>query len=36
MSQHFADGVDVDAVGEELGGVGVPEAVEGDVFVDSG
>ncbi len=36
MGEHLGDGVDVGSSGYEQGGVGVAEAVEGDVFVDSG
>lgn len=36
VGKHLADGVDVCASGYEQCGVGVAEAMEGDVFVDSG
>lgn len=36
MGEHLGDGVDVGAAVQEDGGVGVPEAVEGDVFADAG
>ena len=36
VGEHLADGVDVGSSGYEQGGVCVAEAVEGDVFVDSG
>ena len=36
VGEHLADGVDVHSSGDEQGGVGVVEAVEGDVFGDAG
>lgn len=35
VGEHFADGVDVGSVAQEQGGVGVTEAVEGDVLLDA-
>ena len=36
MGEHFADCVDICAIAQEQGGVGVAEAVECDVLCDSG
>ena len=36
VGEHFAYGVDVCATGYEQGSVGVAEAMEGDVFFNSG
>ena len=35
MTEHFADGVDVGAASELQGGIGVTEAMEGDVAGDA-
>ena len=36
VGEHLGDGVDFDAAAGKKGGVGVPEAVEGDVLGDAG
>lgn len=36
VREEFGDGVDGGAVAGQDGGVGVPEVVEGDMFVDAG
>ncbi len=35
MGEHLGDGVDVHSLVEEYGGVGVAEAVEGDMLGDA-